>query len=962
MEVNKITRETGSCIVGECRRHVWDSVFLLLVVWLLPGGPGLADTMVIGADHTSAYVGKYLQYLEDPSGEIDLSVFLDRKQNSQLTNSEVDKPNFGYTPSTYWFSLELGNGASENKSLLLEFDYPQIDNIEVYYLSDGQEKKKQHLGDHEPFYTRPLDHRKILLPISLEPQEELTIVLKIKTNSSFKVGLILHDKDLFWQKDSKATIIQGVYFGIMLIMVLYNGFIYLTLKTRTYFWYVIYVLMFGAYQFCIQGYDYQYLWQYSPFLHEKGLPFSIGISGIGILHFSKSFLTVDETNPKVCLIIKFLGVAFIVGSALTFFIPYMISIRTQVLLVASTSFFLGGVALLRLHQGCADAKLYLLALFSFLAGAILYALGTLGVLPSVFLTDYGDQIGSALQVTLLSLALARRMKRLQEENTEIQKKAAEAAKAAADSLSKKNEEITFFNKNLERLVDEKTKEVRILLDYIPQGVLSLENSDGQIAKDYSAHLETILGHDKVSNTTFTQLILNHCQISADQKNLTEETIGAVVGEDSISFLMNSHNLARELIYMVDEEERILSVTWNVQLDDNDTVQRMLVTLMDVTSEKVLEREAAKQRQEMQKIEELLNVPAVKAGQFFATSLPLLQENFTIIEQIQGPIDQHLVRMLFVNAHTVKGGARTLGFKEIAASIHEAEDYYSQILKENVEVDVDKLKKDIRDCLSVFNIYVAINRDKLNRKDSYEKLSVDREFIESHYQILTAITNADHVSVKDIIDSLREQSESLTSLIFEQVAAIFNGYKEKANKIAKDLGKTSPKYNFDIDDISITPEAKVVLDNCMIHILRNILDHGIENSEQREAVGKEAQGLITITGKLKDGILKLHIEDDGRGLAISRLRKIGIEGGNISEQASLQEIAELIFESGSSTAQEISDISGRGVGMNAVRTFLERSNGSIDVVVNEPKDSKKEFYVFHFEISLPVQIDKEEEAA
>jgi len=384
--------------------------------------------------------------------------------------------------------------------------------------------------------------------------------------------------------------------------------------------------------------------------------------------------------------------------------------------------------------------------------------------------------------------------------------------------------------------------------------------------------------------------------------------------------------------------------------------------MDVTSEKLFEREAAKQRLEMLKIEELLNISATKAGQFFATSLPLLLENQSIIDRSLGKIDQHMVRMLFVNAHTVKGAARTLGFKEIASKIHETEDYYSKILKNQVAINSEILSQSIESCIDIFQVYVAINRDKLNRKNNDEKVSVDRDFIEHHYQLLTDITNSDQVSVKEIIKSLKEQSDSLTSLIFEQVAATFEGYMEKANKIATDLGKALPDFRFDIDDISMSPESKVILDNCMIHIFRNILDHGIENPEDREAAGKDPRGVITIVGRLKGEMLDLYIEDDGRGLAVNKLKRIGIENGKILEGSSLDEIAEVMFESGISTAQEISDISGRGVGMNAVRSFLERSQGKIKVVVKDPKGAGDDFYNFHFEISLPVQIAKDNEAA
>jgi sensor histidine kinase regulating citrate/malate metabolism len=228
--------------------------------------------------------------------------------------------------------------------------------------------------------------------------------------------------------------------------------------------------------------------------------------------------------------------------------------------------------------------------------------------------------------------------------------------------------------------------------------------------------------------------------------------------------------------------------------------------------------------------------------------------------------------------------------------------------------------------------------------------LEREFIENHYFFIKDLVE-DPPAVNNIIQWLREQNEALTRLIFEQLPASFDGYKEKAVKIARDLGKADPLFDFNIDDISIAPDQKTVLDNCMVHLLRNALDHGIESPDERRKKGKSEQGTIQVSTKVDAQRLTISIRDDGRGLAIKKLRAKGEAQGLLTRTSTLQDVANVIFASGISTAHEISEISGRGVGMNAVQTFMGKVDGTIHVRLGAPKDDAGEYFDFWFEIQF-----------
>ncbi|MBN2280050.1 MAG: chemotaxis protein CheA [Candidatus Marinimicrobia bacterium] len=159
--------------------------------------------------------------------------------------------------------------------------------------------------------------------------------------------------------------------------------------------------------------------------------------------------------------------------------------------------------------------------------------------------------------------------------------------------------------------------------------------------------------------------------------------------------------------------------------------------------------------------------------------------------------------------------------------------------------------------------------------------------------------------------------------------------QKGQRIVRDIAKNSDKkINVVIEgeDLKIDKSYVELLDSPLVHMVRNAADHGIEPTDERIKAGKNAEGTINIRLCEDDKNLVLEIIDDGAGLDLERIRLKAIEKGIISEKQPLEEkdIIELLFKSGVSTAKEITDVSGRGVGMDVVKTAIESANGKISV--------------------------------
>lgn len=613
-------------------------------------------------------------------------------------------------------------------------------------------------------------------------------------------------------------------------------------------------------------------------------------------------------------------------------LPYLLTL-IQILVMASALTFIvySTIAWRRLQSG---ASLVLTGCF-LIALAAIFDIASAMTSSEIFITPWAVMLFLILQSQIVGLRAAEAYQR---------------SHMLAQELQIKNQEITDFNRNLEKLVDTKTRAIRSLLDHIPQGVCTV-GRDGRIAKDFSAHLAYILEIENPGLQNFDELFLARCQLNPDQKDQIQKTMEMTLGEAKLNFELNHDKLPDSMVYQIGPKEKFLKVTWNVQLDEAENVDQLLVTLLDVTAEKSLEQESHEQQLILEKIKQLVDQNPQRVQQFFSTAQPLLNENQRIIEQ--SALEPADIRLLFVNAHTVKGAARTLLFRSLADAIHLAEDHYAMIIR-GAAPDRDQLRLDCAKALAELASYREINRVKLNRSEDLSKIVIDRELVLSHYHAVSQWLEQEETTVEQLMEFLHTHSENLTKLIFEQLTTIFEAYPERAGKIAKDLGKAEPHLHVEVPAIPVAAETRVVLDNCMIHILRNALDHGIESPEERRLRGKPAAGSIWIKGHITEQQLVLEIHDDGRGLALARLRELGVKNGRISATSSDEAAASLIFEEGMTTSQSLTTISGRGIGMSAIRRFLREAQGSIDLVLDAAAPLSQEYRPFLFRITLPLE--------
>ncbi len=209
----------------------------------------------------------------------------------------------------------------------------------------------------------------------------------------------------------------------------------------------------------------------------------------------------------------------------------------------------------------------------------------------------------------------------------------------------------------------------------------------------------------------------------------------------------------------------------------------------------------------------------------------------------------------------------------------------------------------------------------------------------------------------MVNIVKDTYNTLVSFEAKPISQVITDVVSSVQSLAGELGKEQPKIVINDGDVFIRSEANTMMNNIFMHVMRNAMDHGIESPEEREQKGKPPYGTITVDTTLEDGMACFSIRDDGRGIALTKIFNKAVEIGMYpegSERPPAHEIANLIFSSGFSTADQVTEVSGRGVGMDAVKKFLESEGGSIEVVLMDGPDDA-DFRQFATVLKLPEKL-------
>lgn len=523
---------------------------------------------------------------------------------------------------------------------------------------------------------------------------------------------------------------------------------------------------------------------------------------------------------------------------------------------------------------------------------------------------------------------------------------------------------TQFNQMAESLAQrtaelrEKTNDIHGMLQNLTQGILTVVDG-GRVHPEYSAYLESIYETREIAGRGALDLLFAGSDLGADARAQIDATIAACLGEDRMNFDFNAHLLAGETtLTLPDGRQKTLELAWSPICDESDTVEKIMVSVRDVTALRRLQAEAEHQKRELAMIGQILQVGQEKFHAFIDAARGFIAANESLLDAA-GAMSPALVDQLFRNMHTIKGNARTYGLLHLTNLVHEAEQAYDEF-RRHPETPFDKaaLLAQLRAVLACVDEYESLNDHKLGRKGpgrrgSAEKyLMVERPEIDRIAAALEAIDA--HAARPETLAALLEQTRCDLRLIgTESVRGILDGVFASLPSLAEELGKAPPQLVVEEAGIRLRNQAGDLMRNVFMHLYRNALDHGIEPTAERVAVGKAPAGTIRLTLARIGERLCMRLGDDGRGLALAHIRRKAREKGLLEAGQDIPDeaAARLVFAAGFSTANAVTEVSGRGVGMDAVLDFIRREGGSLDLAFTDAREGA-DFRAFETVITLP----------
>lgn len=275
-------------------------------------------------------------------------------------------------------------------------------------------------GDRVPFHQRPIAHPHYLFPVTLKAGNQYEVLLEVETDGTFQVPVRVWDSLDLFEANSLSDQAHAVYFGILIVIVFFNLFVFLALRERTYLYYVLCTAGYLFLMATIRGVTYPLLWPQIPWLQNQAMLVSVPLATLFSGLFVRAFLQLREQNPLMDKAV--IGTLWVSSLALvgTFLLDYNTSMQLSVALAIPICLLLLFIGPLEWWRGNRAAPLYTLAWALLTIGCVLAAFNKHGWLPTNLLTEYGIQLGSALEAVLLTVAMAQRLFREREDKVEAQ--------------------------------------------------------------------------------------------------------------------------------------------------------------------------------------------------------------------------------------------------------------------------------------------------------------------------------------------------------------------------------------------------------------------------------------------------------------------------------------------------------------------------------------------------------------
>jgi two-component system, sensor histidine kinase LadS len=372
-----------------------------------------ADAVVVDPSFSQLSLEQHIDVFEDPVGKMDFDAV--RNTGAFKTAPSVGT-NFGFTRSAWWLRFTLSNPGEHDYQAFLREDYPLIDYLDLWAEHDDDTSRHTATGDRTPFGTREFNHRDFLFELTVPAHSQRTYYVRGATDGALDLSLRLYSPHALIGTLSDEQLAYGVYYGGFIVLVLYNFFIFLIARDRAFFYYLLYATSYGMYFAIHNGLAFEFFWPNAPEWGNQALLVMLAFALIFGLQFTRTFLDTAGFARRLDRVAVAMQVLAGLGLAASFFLAYGVLILPLAVLTIFVTVMIMTLGTLGLLKGYQPARYFMIAWAMLLVGVLAYMLKVFGLLPHNMLTQNGFQVGSLMEMVLLSLALASRLRDLRRQS------------------------------------------------------------------------------------------------------------------------------------------------------------------------------------------------------------------------------------------------------------------------------------------------------------------------------------------------------------------------------------------------------------------------------------------------------------------------------------------------------------------------------------------------------------------
>ncbi len=471
------------------------------------------------------------------------------------------------------------------------------------------------------------------------------------------------------------------------------------------------------------------------------------------------------------------------------------------------------------------------------------------------------------------------------------------------------EDITFRKE-----VVELSAKLNDLLDNSGEGFLSF-NADLHIENGYSKECERLFGKELVKKD-ISEVLFAH---DSEKREIFQKAIKNILEvDDDFSKQMILSLLPKEL----KKENLIIKLEYKLLKND-----RFMLVASDISENIKLQKRLEDERQKQSMIVAVVSNPS---------EFNLLINDFkTFLKNI----DKHLLNSkseFYRQIHTFKGLFAQKQMNTLVKNLHTLESQITKSIKTDtkIEIDVNELSSWLQEDLKI--IKEILGEDFLQK---FASEPVDTKAIIDIEQELTFLYQSGKIE-KELFHTLLAKIQNLRAYSLKN---LLSSYPQLVQNIAKRLNKNIVNFEIEGDHSIKVPASYRDFIKSLVHVFRNCIDHGIEEPELRVNLGKNEYGKISCKIEQNENELKIVISDDGKGISLDLVKQKALKNRIIDEKQlsslSNEDILKLIFEDNFSTNENITELSGRGVGLSAVKSELEKLGGELEIKTKEGQGSK-----------------------